>query len=244
MSQRRCPTPGQNAAVTARDPSSRELRCRAPNGAHHTIVDTAPTEMVRECVLDLVVVWIAIAVQKALRGHDDSVRAITALCGLLGEESPLQGVRIFYRTQSLQRGHLIAPDVPKRCRAGPDQIAADYRGASSTLTESAPKFWPVQSEVVTQNIEQGRIRGGVDYAGFAVDYDASGHLPSMPVCILSDQSQSNLSSAKLFLDRFGLLDSAASGGFNDLYVFAVNSIRKDRIVDARSLGRSCFGRSR
>jgi hypothetical protein len=32
-------------------------------------------------------------------------------------------------------------------------------------------------------------------------------------------------------------------GFNDLYVFAVSSIRKDRIVDARSHGRSCFGRS-
>ena len=138
---------------------------------------------------------------------------------------------------------MIVPNVPERRRAGFDQIAADYRSASSALPESAPKFRPVQSEVVTQNIEQGRIRGGVDCAGLAVDYDASGHLPSMPMCMLSDQSQSNLTSAKLFLDRFGLLASTATGDFNDLYVFAVSSIRKDRIVDARSHGRSCFGRS-
>src|SRR5204862_8037006 len=118
--------------------------------------------------------------------------------------------------------HLIRAEVRRRRRAGPDQIAAHYPGASSTLPESAPNFWPVQSEVVTQNIEQGRIRGGVDYAGFAVDYDASGHLPSMPVCILSDQSKGNLTSAKLFPDRFGLFASPASGNFNDLYVFAMS----------------------
>jgi hypothetical protein len=146
--------------------------------------------MIRERVLDLFVVRVAIAIQQDLRGQDDSVGAIAALCGLFGDERPLQSVGIFHGTQSLQRGYVIAPDVPKRCRAGPDQIAADYRGASSTLPESAPKFWPVQFEVVTQNIEQGRIRGGVDYAGFAVDYDANRHLPSMPVFLNVSMSDS------------------------------------------------------
>src|SRR3984893_18322261 len=191
MSRRRGPAPGQDAAVTARDPSSRELRCRAPNGAHHPIVDTAPTEMVRECVLDLVVVRVAIAIQKDLRGHDDSVRAITALCGLLGDECLLQSVRIFQGAQSLKRGHVMVPSVPERRRAGSDQIAADYRSAGSALPESAPEFRPVQSEVVPQNVEQGRVGAGVDQAGFAVDCNASGHVPSLLArAKLNDSKQS------------------------------------------------------
>jgi len=89
--------------------------------------------MVRKGVFNLVIVRVAIAVQEDLRGHDDSVRAKAALCGLLGEEGLLQDVRIFHRTQSLQRGHVIVPNVPERRRAGFDQIAADYRSASSAL---------------------------------------------------------------------------------------------------------------
>jgi len=170
---------GQNAAVTARDPSSRELQRRAPNSAHHPIVDAAPTEMIRERVLDLFVAWIAIAVQEDLCGHDDSGGAIAALCRLLGDECLLQGVRVLHRAQSLQRSDVIVLNVPERRRAGPDQIAADYRSASSALPESATEFGPIQSEVVPQNVEQGCVGAGVDKAGFAVDCNASGHVPSL-----------------------------------------------------------------
>src|SRR5437016_13768468 len=103
MSRRRRPAPGQNSAVTAREPSSRELHCCPPNSAYHPIVDAAPTEMIRECVLDLFVVRVAIAIQKDILGHDDSVRAIVAMCVLLGDDCILQSLMIFHRTIALQR---------------------------------------------------------------------------------------------------------------------------------------------
>ena len=105
--------------------------------------------MIRECVLDLFVARIAIAVQEDLCGHDDSSGAIAALCRLLGDECLLQSVRIFQGAQSFKRGHVMIPSVPERRRAGPDQIAADYRSASSALPKSATELRPVQSEVVT-----------------------------------------------------------------------------------------------
>jgi len=134
--------------------------------------------MVRERVLDLFVVRVAIAVQEGLRRHDDSVGAIAALRRLLGDECLLQGVRIFHRTQSLQRGHIIGSNVPKRYRTGPDQSATDDRSAGPTLPKPATEFGPVQSEIVTQNVEQGCVGAGIDQAGFAVHCNASGHVPS------------------------------------------------------------------
>jgi len=134
--------------------------------------------MFGERVLDLFVVRVAIAVQKDLRGHDDSVRAITALRGLLGDECLLQGVRIFQGAQSLKRGHVIVSNVPEQRRAGPDQIAGNYRSAGPTLPKPATELGPVQSEVVPQNVEQWCVGAGVDQAEFAVDCNASGHVPS------------------------------------------------------------------
>ena len=141
-------------------------------------MDATAAEMIRKRVLDLFVVRVAIAVQKDLRGHYDSVRAITALCRLLGDECLLQGVRVLNGTQSLQCDYGIVPNVPKRRRAGPDQIAADYRSAGPTLPKPATEFGPAQSEIVPQDVEQGCVGAGVDQAGFAVDCNASGHVSS------------------------------------------------------------------
>src|SRR5258707_2924372 len=129
--------------------------------------------MIRECVLDLFVARIAIAVQEDLCGHDDSGGAIAALCRLLGDECLLQSVRILQGAQSFKRGHVMVPSVPERRRAGSDQNAADYRSTGPTLAEPATEFGPIQSEVVPQNVEQGCVGAGVDQAGFAVDCSAN-----------------------------------------------------------------------
>src|SRR5580704_15341933 len=71
-------------------PSSRELRGGASNRAHNPIMDTAPTELSREGVLDVLFAGVAIAVQQSLCGHDHAVRAVAALSSLLIDEGPLQ----------------------------------------------------------------------------------------------------------------------------------------------------------
>ena len=77
---------------------------------------------------------------------------------------PSAGVRIFQGAQSLKRGHVIVSNVPEQRRAGPDQIAGNYRSAGPTLPKPATELGPVQSEVVPQNVEQWCVGAGVDQA--------------------------------------------------------------------------------
>jgi hypothetical protein len=74
-------------------------------------VDTAPTELVLQGVLDFFVAGIWIAVQQNLCGHDHTVGAVTALSGLLIDERPLQRVRLLDGTQTLQGSDLVIPHV-------------------------------------------------------------------------------------------------------------------------------------
>jgi hypothetical protein len=136
---------------------------------------TAPTELISEGILDVLVARIAIAIQQGFGGHDHAVRAVAALGGLLVDESSLQRMRLLQRAQSLESGDRISPDVSERDGARPGELSADQRGTSTALAEAAAEFGAVQSEIVPQHVEQRSIVGGVDHMALAIDVNSVRH---------------------------------------------------------------------
>jgi hypothetical protein len=145
------------------------------NGVHHPIVDAAPAELIRERVPDILLAGIWIAVQQNLCGHDHAVGAVSALSGLLVDERLLQRMRLLDGTQSLESGDLVFADILQRNRARPCKLAADDSGAGATLPETATELGAIQSEVISQHVQQRGIGRGIHQMQFAVDSNSMRH---------------------------------------------------------------------
>jgi len=80
---------------------------------------------------------------------------------------------------ALERRHRPVARVAESHRTCPHQISGDDRSTGTTLPQTATKLWPVQSQVVAQNVEQRGVSSGVHFPSLAVHRDTMGHYSSI-----------------------------------------------------------------
>src|SRR5581483_6580277 len=76
--------------------------------------------------------------------------------------------------QTFERGDFFTGGGRQRSDAGPDFFAVQEYGTGAALGHAAPELRAGKLEIVSQNIEQRRIGGGVKLSRYAID-DDSGH---------------------------------------------------------------------
>src|SRR5262245_55377199 len=121
-----------------------------------------------------------IAVDELLGRHDHAVAAVAALRRLLLDEGALQRVRLVDRAEPLERRDLARRDGADRRHAGAYRLAVDQHRAGAALRQAAAILGAVELEIVTQDVEQGRVGLGLDRVAYPVDFEADGHELASP----------------------------------------------------------------
>ena len=97
------------------------------------------------------------------RGHDHAVSAIATLCGLLGDESGLDGARLFLRAKAFQSGHGAARHLFDGRNARAHGLAIHQHRAGAALAQPAAEFCSLQRKLVAQDVEKRLLRiPGID----------------------------------------------------------------------------------
>jgi len=84
--------------------------------------------------------------------------AITAMHGLFGDESLLDGMRTTQGTEAFYGGNGMIRAVGYSSDAGTNGLSVEQHGAGAALAQAAPELGPVQLEVLLENIKQWRVR--------------------------------------------------------------------------------------
>jgi hypothetical protein len=95
-------------------------------------------------------------------GHDHSVDAVTALCGLLPKESLLNSVKVPARAEPFQSGYLFSPDGIDSNRARTDGLTLEDDCTRSTLTQAATKLRPIQLKIISKYVQKRSIRSYIN----------------------------------------------------------------------------------
>src|SRR5262245_44190127 len=109
----------------------------ALDGADGGPVSAAAADEVFQCILDLRIRRLGIAVDQLGRGEDPAADAIGALRDLLLEPGGLDRVRLLGRAEAGERGDLAACERRHRRDAGAHRVAVDLHRAGAALTEAA-----------------------------------------------------------------------------------------------------------
>ena len=107
------------------------------------------TQVVGQCLLDLLVGGLFIGSYQRRRLHDHPVDAITTLHGLFVDERLLQRMWFIWRTETLERDDVTAGYTGDWKDARAYGSTVEMHGAGSALAEPAPEPGPVQAQVVT-----------------------------------------------------------------------------------------------
>ena len=131
---------------------------------------SATAEIAGESLFDLFQSRVWRLGQNGARRHDHPIGAVSALRGLLGDESGLEGARFFRRSQTFESRDGAARHLFDGCGARPHGLAIDQHRAGATLAEPATEFCAVQRERIAKNIEKRLFRiPGIDCDRAPVD---------------------------------------------------------------------------
>src|SRR5579871_653740 len=143
--------------------------CGAQNRADDPIVAAAAAKIARQCFAHLGFGGMWRPVEQRLGGHDHAVDAIAALHRLFCNERGLQRMRFGFAADAFERGDLTALHAANGGAARTHRRTADDHRAGATLRESAAEFRAGQFQIITKDIEEGRISLDCDVARLAVD---------------------------------------------------------------------------
>src|SRR5215468_7308889 len=118
-------------------------------------------------LLDLQVARPGIAIEQRLGRHDHAVAAEAALTRLLLDEGALERMQLVHGAQALD-----SRDAARRRRhrrdARTDRLAVHQHGAGATLGETAAELRAVELQVVSEDVEERRVRLDRDRPGLTV----------------------------------------------------------------------------
>src|SRR6202000_388893 len=78
--------------------------------------------------------------KESRRGHDHAIRAIAALCGLLGDEGRLHMAWVLGIAKPFERREPTPLGVDRAGDAGPRHIPVDENGAGPALAQAAAEL--------------------------------------------------------------------------------------------------------
>src|SRR5262245_18965463 len=118
-------------------------------------------------LLDLQVARPGIAIEQRLDRHDHAVAAEAALTRLILDEGALERMRSVHGAQALD-GQDAAPRGQHWRDARTDRLAVHQHGAGAALGETAAELRAVELQVVSEYVEERRVRLDRDRPGLAV----------------------------------------------------------------------------
>src|SRR5688572_6558788 len=158
------------------------LRAHRRGGALHGAEDfrigATAAEVAAQRRPDRVVTRIGIASNERRRGHQLTRCAEPALRGILGDERRLERVRRLDRAESLDRADAPSGAAMRERDAAIHGVTVEQDGAGATLSPIADALGAEQPEVVTKEVEQGRMARGIRFDAPAVDLDV--HVRDLP----------------------------------------------------------------
>ena len=114
----------------------------------------APAEITGESLFDLFQSRVRRLGENGASGHDHAVGAITALRGLLSDESGLECIRLFRRSQTFESRDGAARNLFDGRGARSHGLAIDQHGAGATLAEPTTEFCTMKRECIAEDIEK------------------------------------------------------------------------------------------
>lgn len=109
----------------------------------------APAEIAGEALFDLVECGVGCFLQQGGCSHDHAAGAVAALRRLFGDEGGLDGVRLFRRTETFERGDGVSGYLFDRGDAGSDGLVVNHDCTGTTLCQAAAEFGTVEVEFVS-----------------------------------------------------------------------------------------------
>ncbi len=109
-----------------------------------------------------------IALEQRLRAHHHAGNAKAALRGLLLDESALHRAGIARACRALRASSSRRPCKQQAARGRKDRLAVDHHRARAALAQAAAELGAVELQIVAQNVEQRRLRIGVDIVALAI----------------------------------------------------------------------------
>src|SRR5262249_29818957 len=144
--------------------SRRVTAMSAPSrgGAEHRADDArvaaAAAEIARQRLAHLRLGRAWVLLQEGARGDDHAGRAVAALRGLLGDEGGLDRIGALGRAQAFDRRDGPRLHGARGRDARPGSAPVDQDGAGAALREAAAEVGPGEPEVVSEHIEERRLR--------------------------------------------------------------------------------------
>ncbi len=131
---------------------------------------SAAAEIAGESLFDLFQSRMRRLGENGASGHDHAVGAITALRGLLGDESGLDRIRFIRRPKTFQSGNSAARDLFYRSQTRAHGLAFHQHRACAALPQPATELCAMQRQRVAQNVKKRLVRiPGIDGNRAAVD---------------------------------------------------------------------------
>src|SRR2546422_2338302 len=149
--------------------SSRHAALRALDGAQDGHMRAAAALEPGQGVAQLRVARFRVLLEISRGRHDPAVDAVAALRHLLLYVRRLQRMRLFRRAEAFEGSNGLAARGGDRQHARAHRLAVKVHGTSSALREAAAEVGIVETEIVAQGVQQGRLRLGGDGNALAVD---------------------------------------------------------------------------
>ena len=149
-------------------PSAHHSRGIANRG-HNPRISSASANIALHVLDNFRVGRIGIRFQKRHCAHDHSRRAVSALHRAFIEERLLHGMQLAVAFQAFDRRDRFFADRADISDARVARISVNEHGARAALTFAAAVFAAGQVKLIAKHAEQGSVRRGVNFVGFAVD---------------------------------------------------------------------------
>jgi hypothetical protein len=133
---------------------------------------SAAAEIAVQRLMYLLVGWVRVAPEERGDRHYHAVAAVATLSGLLEEKGLLYRMKLTRRrvwsAQSFESGNLGAGDLRDRQHTGLHRLSASKHQAGAALLKPAAKARAIELKLITQHIQERRIRSRLNRMAPAV----------------------------------------------------------------------------
>src|SRR5882672_1559196 len=154
---------------------------RLEDRADDPVMGPAAAQIAGKSEPDLGLARLLVAVEQRLGQHDHAGDAVAALRRLLLNESGLQRVRSLDGAEAFERGDLRLPERADWRDAGAHRGAVDEYDARPALAKPAAELGGIEAKIITQHVEQRRVRLGRHAVHRTVHLEADSHDVKTPL---------------------------------------------------------------
>ena len=127
---------------------SPHVPCCSANGAHDLVVTRATTQIARQCISNLGLTRVVVAIEQSLCRDQEAGRADTALQGGTVEEAFLQRMQLVAIGHSFDRFNRAPFHLGTEHQAGTDELPVERHAAGAAVASTTSFLRADQAEVI------------------------------------------------------------------------------------------------